>query len=183
MIQLTPYIQIRESTFEIIIAKNGEIHSIKLEPQIFQILLLLVEAKGELLEKEIFIDEIWEGNCLIGKEGLTKNIYKLRSILKKHQLDSILTIETIPKKGYRLSIHRTKIAPYQTYKKFAPIGLIAAVIIACFFIFQKKEVEEYKKPPLLIYDENQDTIIQLGPNKVHIIRRDSTGKIIRLDSL
>ena len=63
-----------------------------------------MENKGELVNRPDFIEIIWEGNYLVGEKALTRNVSRLRALLKKHQLEQQLDIKTIAKKGYLLQL-------------------------------------------------------------------------------
>ncbi|MCB0277975.1 MAG: winged helix-turn-helix domain-containing protein, partial [Calditrichaeota bacterium] len=106
MIKLTDTINLAPSLNEIhYLGKNGKQQTVKIEHQLMQILLLLMDHREQLVAKELFIDSIWDGNQFIGEKALTKNIYKLRILFKEMGIDSQLQVHTIPKKGYRLLIN------------------------------------------------------------------------------
>ena len=70
-----------------------------LKPKVFDTLLLLVEGKGNLLEKEKMITTLW-GDTAVEENNLTQNISALRKILGVAP-DGASYIETLPKHGYR----------------------------------------------------------------------------------
>jgi formylglycine-generating enzyme required for sulfatase activity len=73
--------------------------SVRLEPKVFEILLLLIRNRGHLIEKEELIRQIW-GDGFVEENNLTRHI----SILRKALGDSVKNpryIETIPTVGYR----------------------------------------------------------------------------------
>lgn len=65
------------------------------------LLILLASGKGEVFSREFLIEKIW-GNTFVGEEGLTQAVSRLRKILNDNAKDSQI-IQTIPKKGYRLT--------------------------------------------------------------------------------
>ncbi|WP_299112287.1 helix-turn-helix domain-containing protein [uncultured Winogradskyella sp.] len=88
----------------LIIYKEGNVITSKLEPQLTAILLKLIHSKNVIVTKEAFITSIWADNIFVGQTALRKNIYKLRNLIKKNHLEKELNIVTIPKKGYKLLV-------------------------------------------------------------------------------
>ncbi len=75
--------------------REGE--SVALTSKLFDILLLLVENNGRVLEKERLMREVWPGTFV--KEGnLTQNIPLLGKALTD---DGHQYIQTVPRRGYR----------------------------------------------------------------------------------
>jgi len=72
----------------------------KLSHKASRVLELLFESKGLLVSRDTLIKDVWDDNYLVGDKALTTAIWSLR----KEFEDSSVNIETIPKKGYRLSI-------------------------------------------------------------------------------
>jgi len=72
-----------------------------LQPQVRNVLLVLVENAGEVVSKESLLDQAWNGRAT-SDESLTRCI----SILRKHLSDrgEKHLIETIPRVGYRLHL-------------------------------------------------------------------------------
>ncbi len=76
--------------------KNGE--PIQLAPKTYEILLILVEQAGNLVEKDHIIETIWPDQ-FIEESNLAQHIYKLRKLLDDKQGDQEFII-TVPGKGY-----------------------------------------------------------------------------------
>ena len=76
-------------------------NTVSVEPRIMNLLVLLASGKGEVFSREYLIEKIW-GNTFVGEEGLTQAVSRLRKILNDNAKDSQI-IQTIPKKGYRLT--------------------------------------------------------------------------------
>jgi len=72
---------------------------IPITPKAFDILVLLLEHKGKIVEKEFLLNEVW-ANTYITEATLAQNILTLRKILGK-QPDGKHFIETVPRFGYR----------------------------------------------------------------------------------
>lgn len=78
--------------------RRGE-QAIKLNGRYFDALVLLVRARGQLVSKERFLDEVW-GGVPVTDEALTQCIRSIRLQLGDHA-GRPRFIETVPKHGYR----------------------------------------------------------------------------------
>lgn len=80
--------------------------------RMFQVLLLLVERRGEIITKNEFFDKVWEGS-LVEDNNLTVTIRALRKVLGDDAKHARF-IENLPRKGYRfiapVSVGGTSIA-------------------------------------------------------------------------
>ncbi|MBI3651886.1 MAG: PD40 domain-containing protein [Acidobacteria bacterium] len=72
---------------------------IRLTPKVFDVLVLLVQSKGRLIERDELLDTVWF-NTAVEEANLTQSISILRSKLGCGQ-NGQRYIETIPKRGYR----------------------------------------------------------------------------------
>ena len=66
----------------------------------FSVLMQLLDQQNEVVTREQLIDQVWEGNFLVGDKAISTAIWNLRKVLE----GSSVSIDTIPKKGYRLSV-------------------------------------------------------------------------------
>jgi Tol biopolymer transport system component len=80
---------------EHILLRNGNI--IPLTPKVFETLLVLVENSGHVVDKDELLKRVWS-DSFVEETNLTKNISILRKTLGEK------SIETMPKRGYRLAI-------------------------------------------------------------------------------
>lgn len=72
---------------------------LELPPRVFDTLVLLVEEKGKLVEKDRLMSAVWP-DTVVEENNLSQAIYLLRKTL--HDGDNgIRYIETVPKRGYR----------------------------------------------------------------------------------
>lgn len=88
------------------ISKAGQVR--KLEPQLMEVLQLLVDASGRVVTKDQLRSTVW-AEVVITENVITRSISSLRKLLDDDPNDPTY-IETISKKGYRL------IAPIRTQK-------------------------------------------------------------------
>ena len=97
---------------------------LQLEPKVFDLLIMLIQHNGHLIEKETLMQSIWP-NTFVEESNLTRNISTLRRALEGvatgHQF-----IETIPKHGYRFVAEvkevRAEPEPLQFLTGFTPVG-------------------------------------------------------------
>ena len=80
-----------------ILARDGE--PIPLPPKAFETLLLLVEQRGALLEKERLLRTVWP-DTFVEENNLTQYVSLLRKVLGDNAGEQQY-IETVPKLGYR----------------------------------------------------------------------------------
>ena len=72
---------------------------VPLTPKVFEVLRLLVERSGHLVERETLLTEVWR-DSFVEEASLSRAISVLRKILEEGDPGAIY-IETIPKRGYR----------------------------------------------------------------------------------
>jgi len=80
--------------------RGGEAE-ISVEPKVMDVLCLLLRSPGQVLTRDELINEVW-GGAYPADEGLTRNISHLRRLLRQVDAEQNY-IETIPKRGYRLT--------------------------------------------------------------------------------
>lgn len=68
-------------------------------PKIFELLLVLVENQGHLVEKKALMEKVWP-DSFVEESNLTFSIRQLRKILGDDKLNPKF-IETVPRRGYR----------------------------------------------------------------------------------
>ena len=72
---------------------------VPLTSKAFDMLLVLVENSGHLLDKEELLKQVWPGS-FVEEANLSHHIYKLREVLGEGE-DGSKYIETVPRRGYR----------------------------------------------------------------------------------
>ena len=73
---------------------------IRLEPRVAQLLLCLIENRGQPVSREQLLESVWP-DSVVGDEALSNAVNKLRRALEDNRQDPAI-IETLPKIGYRL---------------------------------------------------------------------------------
>ncbi len=69
------------------------------EPKVFDVLTLLVENNGHLVEKDELLRIVW-ADSFVEEQNIARVIYTLRRVLGEDENGNKF-IETVPKKGYR----------------------------------------------------------------------------------
>ena len=86
------------STTRTLVGRDGK--TVSLNWKNFSVLKLLLENQNDIVDRNKLIKDVWEDNFPVGDKALTTAIWHLRKAFE----NSSVTIETIPKKGYRLSV-------------------------------------------------------------------------------
>ncbi len=76
--------------------KNGE--RVALSARIFDLLLVLVQNEGRILDHDELLDKVWEG-MFVEQSNLKKSVSALRQILGEQPGEG-LYIKTVPRRGY-----------------------------------------------------------------------------------
>src|SRR5882724_3537670 len=85
------------STAEHLLLRDGDV--VPLTPKVVDVLALLVERSGHLLEREELLSTVWT-DSFVEEANLTVSISALRKALGE-RADGHQYIETVPKRGYR----------------------------------------------------------------------------------
>jgi adenylate cyclase len=85
--------------------------AIPLKPKILDLLLFLVETRGQLIGKDDLMREIWP-DAVVEENNITVSISHLRKILGEDRLNPKF-IETVPRRGYRFVAEVTEIPATQ----------------------------------------------------------------------
>ena len=78
---------------------SGEGRVVPLTPKVFDVLRVLVENSGHLVEKDALLKQVWQ-DSFVEEGALNRTISVLRKALAEHD-SSQQYIETVPKRGYR----------------------------------------------------------------------------------
>lgn len=97
----------RLDTAEHSLLRDGQV--VPLEPRVFDLLRVLVQNDGRLLQKEELLKEVWPGT-FVEEGNLNRNISILRKALGEDSAGKPY-IETVPKRGYRFvaSVKRIRV--------------------------------------------------------------------------
>src|SRR5262249_21540647 len=79
---------------------------VQLPPEGFDLLVLLVENRGRLLDKGFLLESLWPGT-FVEDANLSVNVSLLRKVLGEGAGETY--IETVPKRGYRFVANVTQL--------------------------------------------------------------------------
>ncbi|NQZ07173.1 MAG: winged helix-turn-helix transcriptional regulator [Algicola sp.] len=108
---------------------------IKPRLKVIQLLTCLLQNPGRVVTRNELIEQIWAGNHHVGEKALNSVVYTLRNILND-QDKTFNAIETIPKRGYRLTVTASEIKETPVKQKwslpsfFQPITITRGAIMA-----------------------------------------------------
>ena len=125
--------------------KDGEKESVALRPQAAMLLQLLLVQRGQVVSRASLISAIWDDGRVVDYEaGLAALISELRSAMEALAPGSGKWVETIPRRGLRLSVPEMD-PPYQSsvggeYKarhqaiKYWVVGVVSALMVAALLL-------------------------------------------------
>lgn len=100
----------RMNSVERVLLRDGEV--VPLTPKQFDLLVVLVENRGHVVEKERLMEEVWPSTAV--EEGnLTVHISMLRKALEEGT-NGPRYIQTLPRRGYRFVGHVIEVADERT---------------------------------------------------------------------
>jgi TolB-like protein/DNA-binding winged helix-turn-helix (wHTH) protein/Flp pilus assembly protein TadD len=82
-----------------VLSKDGSY--VPLPPKDIETLVILVEARGRIVEKSELLEKVWPGT-FVEEGNLTRHVFNLRQALISEDGSTNKFIETVPKRGYRL---------------------------------------------------------------------------------
>ncbi|MEZ5355306.1 MAG: winged helix-turn-helix domain-containing protein [Bryobacteraceae bacterium] len=97
----------------------------------FEVLRILVEAGGQIVDRESLHQQLWPG-AIVDETSLNKCISQVRKALAEHDPDTEY-LETIPRRGYRLAVPAAACgveapAPWWTPARRAAAGILMAAV-------------------------------------------------------
>src|SRR5580658_7108297 len=122
--------------------RSGE--PVALSSRAFDILLTLVESRGDVVEKDALMALVWP-DAIVEEGNLTFHVHQLRKALGDDRLNGHRLIENVPRRGYRFlgavevlqpELHGVVSAPAATQipapgvRRFRPSGRPAAIAFA-----------------------------------------------------
>lgn len=96
---------------------------VALKPKILDLLLFLVQQRGQLVKKDDLMREVWP-NTIVEENNITVSISALRKVLGEDTLGRQF-IETVPRRGYRFVADVVEIADQEADPGEQPIDSLA----------------------------------------------------------
>ena len=158
-------------------ASNDELRNIetrhveKLEPQVSQLLLMLLSNAGEVISKEHIQTTLWP-NTIVEQNSLYQLLTKLRKLLNDSSR-SPKFIKTVPKKGYcfiadAIPVAATTQQPkiISQSKKLHPITFVLPILIVCFSVwaFFNTQEESFEPPFYALEDVSYELGLEFDVN-------------------
>lgn len=131
-----------------ILFKNGE--RVQLSSRIFDLLLVLVQNEGRILDHDELLDKVWEG-MFVEQSNLKKSVSALRQILGERP-DESLYIKTIPRRGYSFVADVRAVADEQNEP-----------------VFVKQTREEIIVEEEIFDDDTDEKIIEIEPRGKNLL--------------
>ena len=135
----------RLDTVEHVLSRDGR--RVPLTPKVYDVLRLLVERAGHLVEKEQLLREVWP-DTFVEEGALTRSISVLRKTLGETAADRY--IETVPKRGYRFVAAVKPVtagdAPVVPGRAWPAWGRSVAVAAALVFMLLSSLLQQFGAP-------------------------------------
>lgn len=146
---------------------------VKLQPKVFDTLLMLVANHGRLVEKERFLKELWP-ETFVEEATLAHYVSELRRTLREQDGDTAF-VETVAKRGYRF------VAPVKTITLGESLAPSAAPVLAVlpFENLSREPEREYLADGLT--EEVIAALGQIDPARLSVIGRTTIMRYKRTD--
>lgn len=86
-----------------VLALEGPQARVTVEPRVMQVLLALADAGGAVVARDTLMDLCW-GSQVVGEDALNRAVAGVRRVVRQAGLEAAITVETIPRVGYRLQV-------------------------------------------------------------------------------
>ena len=145
--------------------------AIRLQPKVFDTLQMLVEHRGQLVDKETFLKQLWP-DTFVEEATLAHCISELRRTLRSES-DGTEFIETIAKRGYRF------LSPVRVVELNSPQVAKAVTVLAVlpFENLGPEEGREYLADGLT--EEVISAVGQVDPQRLSVIGRTTVMRYRR----
>jgi TolB-like protein/Flp pilus assembly protein TadD len=143
-------------------------HMVRLEPKVVDVLQLLIENAGNVVEKGVLLRTVWR-DAVVGESSLTRTISLLRSALSASEGDPEYVV-TIAKRGYRFALPVKEMVAADA--ALGPVKIMLAVLP--FGNLSGDPTQEYFSDGLT--EEMIAQLSRLSPSRLGVIARTSTMK-------
>jgi DNA-binding winged helix-turn-helix (wHTH) protein/TolB-like protein/tetratricopeptide (TPR) repeat protein len=172
---------------------------VSLTPRAFDVLLLLLKNRGQVVEKRQMFDEIWK-DTFVSDNALTKVIKELRQSLGD-SVDEPKFIETIPKRGYRFiatlngaeapvdersPVETTNERPWRTTVSIVGMSVLLVLAVAAIWaVIARRSAETASAPKTIavlpfkpLNAESRDESLEMGMAETLITRLTSLRDVV-----
>ena len=133
--QASPPPRIRFDSFELD-ATSGELRKsgirLRLQPQPFRVLILLIEASGQVVTREEIRECLWQNSTFVDFEhGINFSINQIRGALSDNA-EHPRYVETLPRRGYRFigTVERTQLPIEDNAPEFLSPVILSPEVLA-----------------------------------------------------
>ena len=154
---------------------NGQ--PVPLKPKILDLLLLLIQMRGRLVEKDELMKEIWP-NTIVEENNITVSMSILRKTLGEERTGREF-IETVPGRGYRFVADVKVISSEQTISQDAP--KVSAVAVAAELETREPPIDSLAVLPLrnISQDPNSEYLSEgITETIINTLSRISTLRVL-----
>ena len=127
---------------ERVVRCDGE--PVSIAPKAVDVLLVLLSRQGNVVDKRDLMDAVWP-DANVEEANLSQTIYVLRTFLKERPCG--VTIENVPKRGYRLRVESPMVIPGANRVRISGIWRAYVAIAALVFIALGAGLTSFVKPP------------------------------------
>lgn len=117
------------------------------EPRVMQVLVALARRRGEVVTRDELIEQCWDGR-IVGEDAINRCLAKVRRLTERMRG---VTLETIPRVGYRLADTAGSEAatPRRARRRLAPVaaGLALLVVLLGGLAFNVSQRDERVSSP------------------------------------
>lgn len=167
---------------EIRCTRTNTTHPIQQKP--LDVLLYLIRQHPRLVTREELIEHVWDGNIYVGDKALTNAIWQLRSEFEQLGIENL--IETVRKRGYRLSVNpdpqaaeeeAQPQAPTQAHRKGQSLIAVAAIVLGLvsaylFYTLFLKPIPTHQQtvqPDIITPDFGRAQYAELSPDNKKLV--------------
>lgn len=102
------------------------------QPKVFQVLMALARRDGDLLTRDMLVDEVWDGRPT-ADDPINRSLSLLRSDLDDRNTPHKY-VETVPRRGYRLVVPVEPLSEEPPYEEKPPPRITATSVVRILFI-------------------------------------------------
>ena len=114
---------------------NSEGKDVVLEPRLSKLMHVLFQHANKIVSRNYLLSNIWQ-DTVVNEESLTRAIADLRRTLKEN-FNTAITIETVPKRGYKLNlqpVHKTYALKLKI-KHPVRYGIVAGLLLIIYLLW------------------------------------------------
>ncbi len=138
--------------------------SVHLDPKVLDVLVCLVAARGKVVSREALMKEVWD-EVVVTDFALSRCIYQLRKTLSAVAQTDVSPIETLSKRGYRLTwpVEKPVMAGEQIKslksRIVTAVSMIALLLLLFMLLWGMSDQQ----------DPDEETLAQVGDEDIRLV--------------